>query len=408
MLFEYPNELKVIFDKLDKLNAKAIIVGGYVRDKFLKINSKDIDIEVYGVGSFEILANILSEFGKINTVGKSFGVCKLQLNKFELDFSLPRCDSKIAQGHTGFEIIIDPYLDFKIAASRRDFTINAIGYDTKEKKILDPYSGIKDLKNKILKVVDSTKFEEDPLRILRAVGFATRFSLVISPQLNNLLIKMIQNNLLEQLPKERIFLEVEKILLQSKKISQAFSILNKLHAKSIFLELYQLDNDHYTQTMHSLDKTREKKIELLLAILSYKIQEREIFLSRFCHNNKLIKNILNITQNQKSIDLKNLNNYAIYQLSTKVNISQFIPFLQAIYPSSYKKNIVFLETKAKQLNIFSKPLEPIIKGRDLIDLGIQPSKEYSSILKKIFEAQMREKFFDKEGALVYLKSIILP
>ena len=94
-MIKYPTVLDTIFDKLNKNSAKVIIVGGFARDSLLKIDSKDIDIEVYGIPSFEQLKNILQEFADVNSVGKSFGVCKLQFAGFDLDFSLPRSDSKI-------------------------------------------------------------------------------------------------------------------------------------------------------------------------------------------------------------------------------------------------------------------------------------------------------------------------
>ena len=134
ILFDYPKYLDKIFDKLNKNNIRSIIVGGYIRDKFLNLNSKDIDIELFGVSTYDELEKILQEFGEVNTVGKSFGVCKLSLKTLDLDFTLPRLDNKIGSGHCGFEIKVDKNLDFKTASSRRDFTMNAIGYDLIEKK----------------------------------------------------------------------------------------------------------------------------------------------------------------------------------------------------------------------------------------------------------------------------------
>ena len=133
-MIDYPNELNIIFDKLNNYSIKPIIIGGYVRDFLLNKSSKDIDIELYGIASYEKLEKLLQEFGSVNSVGKSFGVCKLQFDDLDLDFSLPRIDSKINKGHKGFEIQTDETLDFITATSRRDFTINAIGYDVIEKK----------------------------------------------------------------------------------------------------------------------------------------------------------------------------------------------------------------------------------------------------------------------------------
>ena len=214
-MFDYPNKLNIIFNKLYLFGIKPIIVGGYLRDKILDLDSKDIDIELYGLDSLDILETILQEFGEVHTVGKSFGVCKLDFDDLEIDFSLPRSDSKISKGHKGFSVITDKSLDFKSAASRRDFTINAMGYDVKEKKLLDPYGGQKDLHNKILRAVDIDKFAEDPLRILRGIQFSSRFNFVLDELLLRLFHKLINKNILEELPRERIYEELKKMFLKN-------------------------------------------------------------------------------------------------------------------------------------------------------------------------------------------------
>jgi len=92
-MIDYPNKLNIIFDKLLNNSIKPIIIGGYIRDSLLKKESKDIDIELYGINSFSKLEDILKEFGDVNSVGKSFGVCKLKVDDLDLDFSFPRIDS---------------------------------------------------------------------------------------------------------------------------------------------------------------------------------------------------------------------------------------------------------------------------------------------------------------------------
>jgi len=129
-----PKIIETISKKLQEHNAKAIIVGGSVRDHFLNLPIKDYDIEVYGLQNMEQLENILSEFGSVNLVGKSFGVLKFVHEKEEYDFSFPRLESKVAKGHRGFDIQINGKMSFKEASKRRDFTINAIGYDIMRQK----------------------------------------------------------------------------------------------------------------------------------------------------------------------------------------------------------------------------------------------------------------------------------
>jgi len=209
-LIEYPTNLNVIFNKLALFHIKPIIVGGFIRDSLLNISSKDIDIELYGVSHLDKVQEILKEFGDVNSVGKSFGVCKLKYNELDIDFSLPRLESKESEGHRGFIVKTLQNIDFKTAASRRDFTINSMGYDVQEKKLLDPFNGLIDLKNSILRAVNNRTFIEDPLRILRAVQFSARFNFKLNKNLFSLCYEMIQKSMLNELSHERVFDEVYK------------------------------------------------------------------------------------------------------------------------------------------------------------------------------------------------------
>src|SRR5689334_4064963 len=133
---------------LENKGGRALIVGGYVRDKLLGQGSKDLDVEIYSL-PIDKLHEVLAQFGEVLTVGKSFGV--LRVTNLDVDFSLPRTDNKTATGHRGFDITFDPFLDFATAAKRRDLTVNSIGLDPITQEILDPHGGVQDLKNKILR-----------------------------------------------------------------------------------------------------------------------------------------------------------------------------------------------------------------------------------------------------------------
>src|SRR5262245_14123021 len=103
---------------------RALIVGGWVRDRLMGLASKDIDIEVFGVDA-AVLKTLLQQFGSVNTVGESFTVYKVA----GIDVSLPRRESKTGRGHKGFTVTGDPSLSIDEAARRRDFTINAVSWD---------------------------------------------------------------------------------------------------------------------------------------------------------------------------------------------------------------------------------------------------------------------------------------
>ena len=176
-MINVPKFLEPIITALQNSGASPILVGGFVRDSLLGFAIKDIDIEVYNIADFDAMMKILKPFGSINLVGKSFGILKLSYAGYELDFSLPRLEKKTGSGHKGFDVLLDPKLSFAEAAARRDFTINAIGFDLNSHTLLDPYNGQKDLNNKILSYVNKETFIEDPLRVLRAVQFCARFGL---------------------------------------------------------------------------------------------------------------------------------------------------------------------------------------------------------------------------------------
>lgn len=229
-IFDFPKTIINIFEKLNNNGYRPIVVGGFVRDKIMDHihMPKDMDIEVYGLEKIENLVEFLSEFGSVNLVGKSFGVLKLRIDSMEIDLSLPRLEHKSAKGHKGFIVSLEPSLSFSHAARRRDFTINAIGYDYFADRILDPFEGQKDIDEKMLRCVDPNTFVEDPLRVLRAIQFAARFSLSLDETLERLCKEMIKSDLLDELPKERIFEEIKKLLLQSPKPSYGFELLQRV------------------------------------------------------------------------------------------------------------------------------------------------------------------------------------
>ncbi len=340
-MIDYPNKLDIIFDKLNKYGAKPIIVGGFVRDNLLSIKSKDIDIEVFNLSSYKQLKRILKEFGHINLVGKSFGICKLNLDDLDLDFSLPRKDNKISSGHRGFSVEINSSLSFKQAASRRDFTINTLGYDPMKKKLLDPFNGKEDLENKILKAVDLKKFAEDPLRILRGIVFCARFEFEMDNRLKKLCSSMIQNKILDELPTQRIFEEIKKMLIKAKKPSIGFRLLKELSKNS----LLNLKEDSLKELLKLIDK-----------IPTLKLTQKQL--------NKLTNTILTI-----------------------------------IYDSTCQDSL------KKELTKITKPF-PILQGRDLIEFGLTPSKDFSSILNKAYQAQIKGEFTDIINAKKYLKKLL--
>ena len=163
-----------IAQAISAADGRALVVGGYVRDHLLGFESKDLDIEVYGL-ELEAVQALLARFGRVLTVGRAFGV--LRLEHLDVDFSLPRVDSKVGAGHRGFEVRFDPGLDFAAASRRRDLSVNSIGLDPLTGEVVDPHLGRRDLEDKILRATDPDTFAEDPLRGLRVAQLSARLEM---------------------------------------------------------------------------------------------------------------------------------------------------------------------------------------------------------------------------------------
>lgn len=159
---------------------RAVVVGGAVRDAMLGIEPKDFDVEVYGV-HYDQLAALLAAHGRVDLVGKSFGVVKLHTSEGDFDFAVPRRDSKVGIHHRDFHAEFDPSITPQEAASRRDFTVNAMGWDPVDGALLDFFGGAEDLRAGLLRAT-SQAFAEDPLRVLRGMQLASRFDLRLEPE----------------------------------------------------------------------------------------------------------------------------------------------------------------------------------------------------------------------------------
>jgi tRNA nucleotidyltransferase/poly(A) polymerase len=197
----------------------VLIVGGFVRDSLIGLESKDVDIEVYGLDMGVIHRVLRYDAGMdVNEVGVSFGVLKVDN---EIDVSVPRRENKIGVGHRGFDVDHDPNMSIKEAASRRDFTINSMAMRM-DGTILDPHGGRVDLDVRCLRHT-SQAFVEDPLRVMRAMQFASRFRMWIHPDTEELCREMAPQK--QELPKERIWEEWKKWALKGVKPSLGLLLL---------------------------------------------------------------------------------------------------------------------------------------------------------------------------------------
>ncbi len=198
--------LEKILKKLSSKGASCYIVGGYVRDYLLGVKSKDIDIEIYNMS----LKDIAKETKGIKN--EKFGI--VHLKEFGVDLAIPRTEKKTGNCYDDFLIELNPNLDLKKAASRRDFSINSIMYNIDTGELIDNFEGIKDLKSRKIRHI-SEKFIEDPLRVLRAIRFSTNLNFDIEEETYDLCKKMAPG--LKYVSKNKKSSEIDKILSSDQK-----------------------------------------------------------------------------------------------------------------------------------------------------------------------------------------------
>jgi tRNA nucleotidyltransferase (CCA-adding enzyme) len=273
---------------------RALLVGGFVRDLYFGKVSKDIDLEVYGLTS-EKLREILSTQGKNKEVGKAFGVFKIDLGKdigMDIDVSLPRRDSKVGVGHPGFYVETDPNMTIADAARRRDFTINSILADPLTGEVFDPTGGLNDIKERRLRVTDSEKFGEDPLRVLRTLQFVGRLGLELDQKSETVVRDTIALPEFESLSKERIGEEWDKLLLRSNKpslglqLGMRLGVYEKLHPQLKKLTETLQDPLHHPEGdvwMHTLQVVDEAA-QIVARERLDDSQARIIMLAAVCHD----------------------------------------------------------------------------------------------------------------------------
>ncbi|MDQ2737917.1 MAG: HD domain-containing protein [Actinomycetota bacterium] len=242
-LVEMTAAARAVTDACERAGGRPLIVGGSVRDALLAAQTgipqqpKDIDIEVYGTDTDSLVAE-LADVGRVDEVGKSFGVLKVRVgagsDAEDFDVSLPRRDSKTGIGHRGFAVEVDHDLSEVDAFGRRDFTVNAMGWDPATQELVDPYGGSADLADRVLRHTTAA-FAEDPLRVLRGVQFAGRFDMIIAPETAELCRELVPA--FDELPAERIWGEFAKIATKARRPSRSLQALNETGWEQHFPEL---------------------------------------------------------------------------------------------------------------------------------------------------------------------------
>jgi len=315
-------------------------VGGYIRDKLLgrKTNGGMVDL-IITHNPVEKITQTLEKFGKVNLVGKSFGVIKFVMDKTTYDIALPRKDYPKSKdrkrGHKDFIIEADPEIPLKKDLQRRDFRCNSMALRLSDDKLIDHFNGAKDVEERILRLTNPKAFPEDPLRVLRAARFASTLEFKVDPEIYEI-SKHID---LTGLSVERITEELFKILLDSSSPSKGLEEMFRLDAlRQLFPDLYQLtlsiqdssfhpEKDaygHHTVWVHTLitvDQAKrlaqsqgikgQRKLALLLAALFHDVGKPETAQWEFKKGRMVITNNRHDIKGKK-ITKKILDQYKIH------------------------------------------------------------------------------------------------
>jgi tRNA nucleotidyltransferase (CCA-adding enzyme) len=390
-----------IAKEVKKAGGRTLVIGGSVRDALLRQQEiKDFDLEVYGLDA-KTLKRVLARLGKVREFGRQFGVYNLK----GIDIALPRTDSRTKPGlGRKPKVVSQPDLDFKQASSRRDLTINALAYDPLTGKVLDAHGGLADLRRGILRAVDPASFGDDPLRVLRVMQFSGRFGFKIDPKT----VKLCQGINLNHLAKERIGEEWKKLLLKSPKPSVGLEagrqlvILKKIHPM-----LSRLSPSAWKKVKQGVDGLAGSNEVLIYTSIAraLKPDARHKFLVGVNLPQAQTKAVEVLSDlNDEFHDTDDFARLAAFKLS-KVGLT--LKDLIKILDDNRSRR---LSVRAARLNLFKNYPKPLLEGRDLIKLGVEPGKKMGELLKSAFKHQLKGEFDNahhrpkKDLALKWMKS----
>ena len=440
---------------------RALLVGGCVRDALMGVQPKDWDLEVYDLDPAR-LREILDQFGPVNVVGEAFTVYKLGK---DLDISIPRRERKAGRGHRAFVIEGDPSMSVKDATRRRDFTINAILQDPLTSEIIDPFNGQHDIEQRLLRAVSSETLVEDSLRVLRAAQFAARFEFEIDPDT----VELCRTIDLSDLPAERIWGELEKLLLQASRPSIGIEWLRRLGAiEKLFPEIQSLigvpqdpewhpEGDVFVHTQLAVNRAREliedlsypRKVTVMLAALAHDfgkpatteflegrwrsrgheeagVAPAESFLDRI--NVHTIEGY-NVRAQVIALVREHLKPGEFYKKRDEVGDGAFRRLARRCEPDllyrvakadSLGRNAEWVPRerwygseaqewfiqRSRELEVDQRPPEPLLLGRHLLELGVEPGPGMGEITRAVYEMQLDGRVRNLAEAIAEAKRII--
>lgn len=385
---------QAIVDKFETAGIQPLLVGGCVRDVFLGLDSKDVDIELYGVSkdgeslNFNDVKELFKNDNsfKLDEAGASFAVLKVKHGKEDFDISLPRTEKSTGTRHTDYDLEHDSRMTFEEAALRRDFTVNSMGYDPITKKLLDPYNGAQDMKDGVLRHV-SDAFSDDPLRCLRAVNFASRLGYTVAPETVSLCRSLAPTY--KTIARERVEEEFNKLFNKGKHCDKGLTTLHDIGwAEQIppFKDCSREELEEYGKMLNKID-TKFRKFALF----------------KMMKDNNRPNPMNTLESSNDSKHFVKLNN-DLYDAVTKGEIVAAHRKLKEKFPHVTNAE---LKNNFKQLgydndefnNLPEKPVPPVVTGKILIERGMKPGPDMGAIINKAQKIQDEESLYDLDKLL---------
>jgi len=411
-LDDVPESVGTLASTIAEHGGRALLIGGAVRDKLMGKEPKDFDIEVYGLDT-DRLVSAMETHGDVDAVGKQFGVLKIVIGNEDFDVSVPRREVKTGPGHKDFDIIPDPSMTIKEAAKRRDFTMNTVAMDPHDGGVFDPYGGVDDIQNKILRATDPNVFIEDSLRILRGAQFAARFKMSVEPQTMELMKGASVE--LPNLPRERIGTEWRKLLMKGDKPSLGLDVMKETGAlQQLHPELDALsEQGTWDQTKAAVDRavdlTRDSDPEIKQAVrygaLVHAVPTQGM--AQRLHNTMDVSKDLSakvetLVGEQGSVR-DNMSDAEIRHMShrmkqTKGSIEELAQLTHAVRGDAGTQPAANLLQRAEALGVHRAPPRPLLQGRDLMQMGIKPGPHIGKVLKHVYNMQLDGHVVDDASA----------
>lgn len=406
--------LSIIGEMADEMGYNAYLVGGVVRDLFLKRSNLDLDVVVEGDG-IELATQVGHRLGARVRPHKKFGTAVMIFeDNLRVDFATARIEYYNAPG-------APPIVEtscLKRDMYRRDFTINTLAVKLNKRHfgmLIDYYGGLKDIKEKTIRVLHNLSFVEDPTRILRAIRFEQRFNFRIGKLTLSLLKTAVKQNLLLEASGHRIFHEFSLILQEEYPVAlierlAELEVLPQIMGQQIRFDSKLKDLfQRITQVVGwfkllYLDEPFEAWKVYLYGLLNELGEDQlDSFQRRMGlydkRSKRMIEQAKKISQVLRDLNMFQGNNFQLKGMLEEFD-TEFLLFLMARTGSDkVRKEISKYFTKIKYVR-------PYLRGRDLLEMGLKPGPLFKGVLDRLLEARLEGKVSTKEEELEFVKALV--